>query len=573
MQYHPIYGAMPPFELKPTIVKNYQIVENGPLGSHTKINAIYEDVLPETNISTSFNSVSNRSLIHKYIRASIFRNDDGGNTSFDNSTNNSIISYLKFGELNPFRPADHITENPYECMPDYYLIYRSCYPIRHNPSTLSTKCAKNSTSVIIKIYGITNESHQNYLSATNKLNYDEWRDVKFYEIIKTNILNKRTSPHFLYMYGYFIATESGINFKKINDDKNKDYKDGKTKPDTRIENLKYTKDQLQEMARKTKEELKKTLAAAPIGVSDDRKKALVILTESPSFNLISWGSPQYTKKGNVYEMVHRGIHPDEEWKVILFQLLVGIYVMINEGIYIKDFDLKTNVYIRDVSADAGTKYWLYKINGVNYYIPNLGSLVIIDTDYKSYDVKDTEHKLHFKDEGKPEEEYTKLFDDIIEKVKEINSDKDHDYIKPSLEIFNKLDSVKTDHNRDISKWLEHNMSCFMNNRIGDYLKKDEINSVKDITGNEKFNHGDIVVYQEGSDEMKFGLCLEDGERKILKNQKDGEIIDTKGINIHQYSKADPIVQNIKQDGINFTEENMIELYTINYNRKEPEPIF
>ena len=58
-----------------------------------------------------------------------------------------------------------------------------------------------------------------------------------------------------------------------------------------------------------------------------------------------------------------------------------MFMQINK-IFISNFDLERNVFVKDLSfRGTVTEYWKYKINGVDYYIPNLGYLVMIDSNF------------------------------------------------------------------------------------------------------------------------------------------------------------------------------------------------
>jgi hypothetical protein len=56
--------------------------------------------------------------------------------------------------------------------------------------------------------------------------------------------------------------------------------------------------------------------------------------------------------------------------------------MEKEEIYFNNFSLKNNVFIKDVQTDnTGNSCWVYKINNIEYYVPNYGYLLVIDSNY------------------------------------------------------------------------------------------------------------------------------------------------------------------------------------------------
>ena len=88
------------------------------------------------------------------------------------------MSHIKFDELNPYN-RQRYTNNPFSELPDNYLIYRSCYPIRKDGLSNSIVCAKDATSINIRMYKMTEGSFAiNRMLQSKKFNeYNEWRDL------------------------------------------------------------------------------------------------------------------------------------------------------------------------------------------------------------------------------------------------------------------------------------------------------------------------------------------------------------------------------------------------------------
>ncbi|GAH15162.1 unnamed protein product, partial [marine sediment metagenome] len=125
------------------IVKNYTINVAGPTDDHMKVNAIYEDILPSKEFVNTSNTIGERINIYNFVRSVFIKQGDGEDINIDGNGDNSLMSYLKFMDLNPYSTSN-FTENPYKSLPDDMLIYRSCYPIRYDRYTNSVQCAKNS---------------------------------------------------------------------------------------------------------------------------------------------------------------------------------------------------------------------------------------------------------------------------------------------------------------------------------------------------------------------------------------------------------------------------------------------
>src|SRR6185312_11219485 len=93
----------------------------------------------------TYTTIKERLVLHSFIRASVFNNADGSNISISGDNANrivndanlmaenaySLLSKIKIGDMNPYNTY-MVSNNPYMGMPDDYLIFRSCYPIRYN---------------------------------------------------------------------------------------------------------------------------------------------------------------------------------------------------------------------------------------------------------------------------------------------------------------------------------------------------------------------------------------------------------------------------------------------------------
>jgi hypothetical protein len=107
-------------------------------------------------------------------------------------------------------------------------------------------------------------------------------------------------------------------------------------------------------------------------------RALILVTESPTHNILQWCSKKYTKTMNVVrQMTRLGIYTDEVWLGIYFQILQGAYVMIKNKVGIKNMSLKSSVFIKDTPS-LSNQFWIYVINGSPYYLPHQGYIVQYD---------------------------------------------------------------------------------------------------------------------------------------------------------------------------------------------------
>jgi len=318
-------------------------------------------------------------------------------------------------------------------------------------------------------------------------------------------------------------------------------------------------------------------------------KVLVALTESPLYNLFNWSSKIYQAEGNIRRMINTGFHSDKVWYSVLFQIMVILYTLQNHGIIFNNYDIENNIYIKDINPHGNvTNYWKYKIEGIDYYIPNYGYVALFDSSFLDTTKSETSvillNRQKFKISGKPfndnmpdEEIHARTFDQFKRTFNtNIFSQSYIDFggCKPSSEIIRFLEKIMnhttTDKTNNIGDYFHKFMRHFMNNRIGTYLKETEVVSIRknDI---KDFSKGNIVIYEESAGTYRFVLYMgqsSPGVCRILnKDARSNEIIemDVAVSLLYQYSKVEPIIQNFRVNESNLNEDDLLETYIINKN--------
>jgi len=710
---------MPPTMVPPVIVKNYTIETDGVTGEHKRLSMIYEDVLPQRKFSPGYTTLGERINDYQFIRASILNNTDGNDIDLHGMSTNSLNSYIKVdvGDVNPYNTYKH-SPNPYKGLPYGFLLFRSCYPIRHLEKTAMVGCAKDATSINIRLYRMIEGSF-----LVNKYNknlffeFDEWREVAFYEFIRENIIKKKICPNFITMYGYFISVTSLVDYDQLagtssdkknhtlytmknvtqprpipnksfidpnvpslemNDDNSlyvppiekteiqrkeeimhektiaqdnlREYEkmrsiarknwenmlirqrqcqhgisyisgDGKTAgtlsldpnhgmsfktyPTEYAKNLEYgdiallqkrdiSLNKFNEML--TNNQLITTMDGQKRIVMTDPNaylgKSLVILTESPTYSILAWCTKIYQSRGNVYEMINRGFHREDEWKNILFQIMVALYVMQINHICIENFQPEKNIFIKDLDLKGTQReYWKYKIDGVDYYLPNLGFLVMIDSNYSDLDVlKDTTftqvnklHKLNGKFYGNrgttlsDSEIHEKAFDmfkaTFDNNVWSSIAFKKYGGVVPPSLITDLIGKIGSDFQteKNIGVYIFKYMKNFLHNRIGTFLNGTEKQNVIKSPPIE-LKKGDIVIHEVQHDLYKFVMYKEPDQKGnvliITKSNPDKPEYDEIAINqiaLFKYTPMEKIVQNYKPNEENLSEDGLLETYTIYAN--------
>jgi hypothetical protein len=614
---------------------NYNKVINieptGPTDNHGIVNMVYEDAITFKNLKNAYNTLGDRNTQTKYIKSVLFPEGNGDSISFSGGGTKSILSHIKFMELNPYNTY-RFSNNPYKGMPDGFLIYRSCYPIQRDTNGI-IMCAKNAVTVNIRIYKLTVESSK--IAKQNKVafsDFSQWRDVGYYEYIREHILKKKTCPHFVGMYGYYVSEKSGIDFDRITAIKLRKPPKPQTY-DVKIGLDAYQQKQLNETKKLTEvfnqymqpnistiNELTSgmgvlsnlgTINTNPTNLNDKKEiqnpdeyegNVLAILTESPTFSIYNWASKLYKIKGNgnTRVMVGSGVYSENVWMSIIFQIMFALLTLQIHQIYINDFSIEKNVFIKSLNEQSNiTTYWKYKINNLEYYIPNYGYLVMIDSNFSDLDElqpsqfivqsgnsistnqpnTDKKFKLGGKIYTSTENEAEikqKCFDMFKLAVNPDNFTGDFlnfGGVKPDEDVMIILDKIYSDVNTPnpdirIQNYITKYMRRFMNNRIGTFLKETEYANVrKDDSSNMK--PGQIVVQDQGIGNNKFVLYLginSEGSATILtKNDpSDTEIINIKVplTSLYNYSRYESIQQNYNVEDGNLSEDSILETYNL-----------
>lgn len=604
-------GSMYPMAVN--VNKIYEINASGPVNQHSRLNMIYEDLIPGKSISTTFKTLGERITQIQYIRTILFDKGDGTEVNLDGSAANSLLSHVKFLELNPFNNNRH-SDNPYKGLPDGFLIYRTCYPIKRSEPFGKAECSRDSMAVNVRIYKLNTGGYLINKQNTSKFyEYEQWREIAFYEYIREHILKKKICPNFVSMYGYYLCKQSKIQFDKITE-----INTGKIQLNTPFSNpindLNVFDQKQTEFVNTVVKGLRELNPGHIIQRLDTDKKlqniqvqttnvddlekycgeVVVAMTESPTYTLYNWASKIYQQEGNTRRMINTGFHKVEVWRSIIFQLMVALYTMKLHNIYIKDFSVKNNVFIKDLNTDGPViNYWKYRINGIDYYIPNYGFLVLIDSNYKDFDsipvgtFASTQKKIY------------KLDGPLFDAGNTIGTNADTKFMEmfkagidpnnfgpdfvsdggtaPDSNIINLLSKMFNDTDTNIESYFIKYMYKFMNNRIGTYLKEQEIVHIRNDDLRD-FKKGQMLVSQEGTGIYKFVLYLDtvNGIAKVLTKDrtsqndpqyidKDNEIIIQKDVQVttlSNYSLTEPIVQNYKINESNLNEENILETYNI-----------
>jgi hypothetical protein len=430
------------------LIKKYNINITNAAGEYVKLQNLFEDILPQVNGITqkTLITLDQRYIICQYLRSIFIRDADGEDISIGNNNHQeltNLLSHIKFMEINPYHYSK-ITNNPYNTLPDDFIMFRSCYPVRMNMVQNIVQCAPDNIGINIRIYQMRiYDLLANNIENFTKNRCDLWREIYYYEYIKNEILKKKVCPNFVMVYAWYNTINSGIDFLKL---RSLNKKISMLNTEIKMANLESINKIFSESLLNNIIDLEKVKLSNPIEsgnittlfkypqyintnypnkniiVSIENKnlainvdallskdditkiakkeksfyktnKCIIMLTEAPTQNILDWGTRAYNiYDGPIKKMIQTGFHDDNVWYSIIFQLLIAIYILDKHDLIINQFSLQNNVFIKDITKDENNiGYWKYNVEGLDFYIPNYGYLVLIDTKYQ-----DLENTLDFK---------------------------------------------------------------------------------------------------------------------------------------------------------------------------------
>ena len=500
--YYPLGNSMMPWQYTPNnvpIIKRYNISLGNGNGDITKIASLYEDILPSVgNVSlNTFNTLKERLIIHNYIRSIFIKTGDGEELLINGGANNSnseiinLLSHVKLLEINPYH-YNKVIENPYKTLPNNFVMYRSCYPIKMGSSNI-VNCALSSIGMNIRIHLLSkNDELLNKSDNLTRYKSDIWRELDYYQYIKEEIIKTGLSPNFITLHSFYLTKNTGINFKKFdnirsNYDRNlnieksnaeqrnqlyikylkkihtEDKKNQVSMADlVRYNIITQTTNMNRQITDKEREQyfdkmIDEKVKSNNLNHALDSDKCLVMLSEAPTQHMFNWATRTYRgDNGPIKTMIQHGYHDDKVWESLFFQLLIAMLIMFEKEITFIEFSLKNNVYIKDLNhGEQNVGLWKYIYNGIEYYVPNYGYLLLIDSNFadisETFDIEQPD-SIKYRIQGailKDSNVNGKIYKLCLEQMINV-FDRDHfgaqftNYggVAPSGDFLNKLDSIK-----------------------------------------------------------------------------------------------------------------------------------
>jgi hypothetical protein len=617
------------------IQKIYNISLANPLTNHTTINRVFEDVLPGDPFNLNFNSTYERIQLSEFIKTNIYSQTGGAET---------LLSYLKLIDLNPYT----LNKNPYQDLADNFMLYRAAYPIRFNEQKNNIEIAKNALGLNIRLYNMSlGEINADKINEKiDKEKFNLWREIKYYNHVREEIIKKKKSPNFISLVFDKIDTNKNIDWTEFNDIKNNgiikqnksinDYHDlteikkfsflnkkiiniycfsslndkfilewKQLISDSLLSNINFLLIDINDSIKMAEYNIKNTNGPLIIFEVDNIKQkykdsmdcetikkyilqvlhenkldltlssnnTLILVTEAPNNNIITWMSPVYESHGTISRMISTGYHSIKVWEIILFQIVYIYAILQKEELFFENITLAHNFYIKDLYMEqSNISYWIYEINNYNYYIPNYGYLVLFDSKYSDIDdkYKLSSTKLFEENNYSNDEIYTNIFyqfKEIMDPINFTNKLKIMGGLEPPNEILDIIRQIYNDTDLDIKNYFKKYFKFFLHNKIGSLLTKTE-KEIINILNRPVLNNGNLIIYQERYDEYRW--VLYDGSdssnsliHNILNKDDTNKIIiqNTRAFNLVGYPEINKIFPENK-DNVNYDEKNLIEKYIL-----------
>ena len=303
-----------------------------------------------------------QTTIDNGLRTSMISSHDGEDMTLQAGAK-SIMEYIRILNFNPYSLGEG---NPFRDIPLDFLIYNGAYPIRYNVDTRLIEIAKQSVPVNIRIYNLKNTDY-NITTLGKEINEEKsnvWREIKYYKYVREELHNKKICPNFISLILYKLDKISNIKYDELE----QIIKGYKMIPDSASKQAKLAELYKLLDANKLLSDFMKTWNdknKSPIQLGANSGCSLLALTEAPTCNIIEWGSPVYEREGAINRQISTGYHAPSVWKSILFQLCYAVSVLQDKNIYIREFSLANNVFIKDLFNDPNnTGHWVYCVNDI-----------------------------------------------------------------------------------------------------------------------------------------------------------------------------------------------------------------
>jgi hypothetical protein len=356
----------------PNMVRNYNINYFHPWQYQQAASVIYENSLPMRGAEHSFRSLGERYQMYQYVKQFLIKYEEGEEGClYENKSGNALFRHLKLLDGIPVN-LNHLTVDPFFGLSTRLRVFRACYPITSDESGKAV-CQKGSTGIHIRLYRLNIDEYINREEEENNFrNSMVQRDLMFYRKIRRNLRDKvdyYNCPHVPIMYTYNYCPNSQIDFRSSTPLK-----------------IRKRKVMFSDYLGELENNCKPGRPCSNERLMTTQNPCMIVLTEAPTLNFYDWIRMEYTFDGNKRVISRQGWHDISTWSSVYFQIFYTMIYLEKIGIYINNFSYE-NIWIKNVKPGG---HWRYIINGISYYVPNKGAVVMIDSNFK--DIDEEEYK-------------------------------------------------------------------------------------------------------------------------------------------------------------------------------------
>lgn len=580
------------------VQKYYNISMSSPVGNHSTLNKIYEDMLPTNPNPFTMTTVYERKQLLNYFRNMLLEYGDGEEFSISPGPKKSLLSYIRLIELNPYTEQ----KNPYHGLATDFMLYNAAYPIKYEQDRNHLAIVKNPIGLNIRLYKLSKGADK-ALQLNNSIGLDDFealREIKYYEYIRENIIKTKTSPNFISLYLYTKDSTSRLNYNEINMLKYKTFPKNdliKNQDNNNLVNNLHVLNVNEssvipntQWPRMKNYNVNGLAMIQQVDLNKDEGMSLIGVTEAPNNNIIKWASPLYQSFGAIQQEVETGYHTADVWRSIIFQLVYTCAVLEEADICFENFSLLNNFYIKDLFADPGKRnHWIYKVNNHEFYVPNYGYLLVFDSNFSDI-FSTSEENLRNSNivEGRRFKIHSnKLYSKNSSTISSLGSGKYINQFKSIInpDIFNnelkkmggqspdneilQLLKIMYEHTNTIKirEYLKIFFPEFLHNRVGTLLTREEKESLSAFPDN-KFSEGELIVYQERYGDFKWAIFVDDEyssignlNKKKIRIDHSKNPISVFASSLYKFPEKEAIQQDIK-NGIKLNPEFTLETYNL-----------
>ena len=269
------------------------------------------------------------------------------------------------------------------------------------------------------------------------------------------------------------------------------------------------------------------------------KVCLLILSEYNKYNLKDWITELSLKKISATKL-------SEIWYNCIFQIITSLYFLY-KNFQLIHYDLHWGNLLVETHDSNG--YWLYKIEGISYYLPNLGFTV------KLWDFGKSKSKLLF------DKDYTAVIHELIDINRFTNIStwiNITDSIKNKLvipnNIINLLQSIKKNSSLKLKSIIHTNFSKYMHNKINTSIPDNIRKNTSKINYPEEVYRGEVVCYNN-----KFAIVQEIYKFKIYLITKISLLTE---ITIVKYDEVEKLLIQIPQNKSTYLNQKNLGIFNI-----------